>query len=266
MMENNLSYYQKIIPIKPLQDYIRHFWVLEDVGDKTFKIIPDGLSGLIFQEKADLFFDRKQQPLPQLFLYGQTTCHSEQRAIGHFKNIGVYLQPTALKTIFNIDAFELTNRHISIDCLANDPILEQLVNAPSVSQKIEIISQFILKRMHHNDHFSGNANFATKLLQNGKPLKNIQTEMNLSERSLERLIKQFIGISPKLFSRIMRFQSGLHKLRQEACCNLTDIAYQADYFDQSHFIREFKEFTGMNPKKFILQTNEQVENFPEWKI
>ncbi|SUJ27183.1 transcriptional activator RhaS [Sphingobacterium spiritivorum] len=259
-------FYQKIIPIKPLQDYIRYFWVLEDFGDKTFKIIPDGLSGLIFQEEANLFLDKEHQILPQMFLYGQTTHHTEHKAIGCFRNIGVYLQPTALKTIFNIDAFELTNQHISIDCLTTEPILEQLVNAVTVNDKIEIISRFFLKRIQQAEHNTEKADFATMLLQNGKTLKDIQTEMNLSERSLERLIKQNVGISPKAFSRIIRFQSGLYTLRQNDFNNLTDLAYQHDYFDQSHYIREFKEFTGMNPKQFIQQTNESVENFPEWKI
>lgn len=259
-------YYQKIFPIKPLQDYIRYFWILEDLGDKTFKIIPDGLSGLIFQEEANLFLDNQQQVLPQMFLYGQTTYHSEQKAIGNFRNIGVYLQPTALKTIFKIDAFELTNQNISIDCLTTEPILEQLVNAISIDEKIDIISRFFLKRIHQVEYDTKRADFATMLLQKGKTLKDIQTEMKMSERSLERLIKQHVGISPKAFSRIIRFQSGLYALRQNDFNNLTDLAYQNDYFDQSHYIREFKSFTGMNPKQFIQQTNEHVENFPEWKI
>ncbi|KUJ56138.1 MULTISPECIES: helix-turn-helix transcriptional regulator [Bacteroidota] len=259
-------YYQKIIPIRPLQDYIRYFWVLEDIGDKTFKIIPDGLPGLIFQEEANLFLNNEQQILPQMFLYGQTTCHGEQKATASFRSIGVYLQPTALKAIFNIDAFELTNQHIPIDCITADPILEQLANAASISEKIEIISNFFLERIQQVKVYAAKADFATLLLNNGKTLKDVQMEMNLSERSLERLLKQYVGISPKVFSRIVRFQSGLQALRQNDFNNLTGIVYQNDYFDQSHYIREFKEFTGMNPKQFIHQTNEKVENFPEWKI
>lgn len=259
-------YYQKIFPIKDLQDYIRYFWVLEDFGDKTFKIIPDGLPGLIFQEEGNLFLNNEQQILPQMFLYGQTTYHGEQKATGSFRSIGVYLQPTALKAIFNIDAFELTNQHIPIDCLTADPILEQLVNATCVGDKIEIISSFFLERIRRVEVYTEKADFATILLQRGKSLKNVQTEMNLSERSLERLIKQYVGISPKAFSRIVRFQSGLQALRRKDFNHLTDLAYQNDYFDQSHYIRDFKTFTGMNPKQFIQQTNEKVENFPEWKI
>lgn len=259
-------FYQKIIPIKRLQKYIQYFWVLEDCGGKTFKIIPDGLSGLIFQEKADQFLDQKHQVLPQMFFYGQTTRHSDQYAVGDFRNIGVYLQPTALKSIFNIDASELTNQNISVDYLTMETILEQLFDTVSLDEKIDCISQFFLRRLERNDYNSEKANVATMLLQKGKTLKDIQWEMNLSERSLERLLRQYVGISPKTFSRIVRFQAGLRLLRQKAFSNLTDLAYQNSYFDQSHYNREFKSFAGMNPKRFLKNSIERVENFPEWTI
>ena len=111
-----------------------------------------------------------------------------------------------------------------------------------------------------------NINFATTLLQNGLSLQKIQQELNISERTLERFFKQHIGISPKLYARISRFQSALENIRDPQFYKLTDISYQADYFDQSHFIRDFKEFAGASPTQFKLKANEIVANFPEWKI
>jgi AraC-like DNA-binding protein len=68
-----------------------------------------------------------------------------------------------------------------------------------------------------------------------------------------------------MFSRIVRFQTGLDTLRQTDFTNFTELAYSADYFDQSHYIKEFKEFTGTTPKNFVLSTNELLANFPLWK-
>ncbi|WHT75212.1 helix-turn-helix domain-containing protein [Myroides odoratimimus] len=87
----------------------------------------------------------------------------------------------------------------------------------------------------------------------------------MSEKTLERLVKQYIGMSPKLFSRIMRFQSSLDLLRESKFKNLTTLSYQSDYYDQSHYIREFKEFTGVSPKEFIKSSDEQLINFPLFK-
>lgn len=267
-MQQERMFYQEVIPIKPLQDYIRYFWILEDFTDNTtnkkFKIIPDGLPALVFQNEPNLFFGKDGNAMPQLFLYGQSTKYTEHRVTGSFQIMGVYLQPTALKTLFNIDAFELNNQNVSLEFLIDEPILAQLVDATSVNEKIDILTLFFLHLVQKSRYGDGKAEFASTLLQKAKSLKEIQVEMNISERSLERMIKQYVGVSPKLFSRIIRFQSGLKTLRQTDFKNFTELAYLAEYFDQSHYIKEFKEFTGTNPTNFVLHTSEHLTNFPLW--
>jgi AraC-like DNA-binding protein len=81
-------------------------------------------------------------------------------------------------------------------------------------------------------------------------LKDLQQKLQLSERTLERKFNQAIGISPKLFSRICRFQESLQQLRAGNYDKLSDVAYEQAYFDQSYFIRVFKEFTGFSPLEF----------------
>ncbi|WP_317162601.1 helix-turn-helix domain-containing protein [Myroides albus] len=89
--------------------------------------------------------------------------------------------------------------------------------------------------------------------------------MNISERTLERLVKQYVGMSPKVYSRIIRFQANLNLLRESSFKSLTELTYESGYFDQSHYIREFKTFTGSTPKQYLLDTQEQLLNFPEFK-
>jgi AraC-like DNA-binding protein len=92
-------------------------------------------------------------------------------------------------------------------------------------------------------------------------VKELQSELNLSERSLERRFKQHIGISPKLFTRICRFQASLSQLRTNKYNKLSDVAFEQEYADQSHFIRSFKEFSGLSPYQYMNRSNEIVENF-----
>jgi AraC-like DNA-binding protein len=84
----------------------------------------------------------------------------------------------------------------------------------------------------------------------------------MSERSLERKFRQHIGISPKLFSRINRFQEAFRLLKNNNYIKLSDIAFDAGYTDQSHFIREFKEFTGFAPYKYQKEFGPINEDFP----
>src|SRR5690606_4171992 len=96
------------------------------------------------------------------------------------------------------------------------------VNATCVNEKIDIITHFFLDLIQKIRYNDSKVEFASTLLQNGKTLKEVQAEMNMSELSLERMIKQYIGISPKMFSRIIRFQSGLNTLRQSDFKNFTE--------------------------------------------
>ncbi len=240
-------YYREILPIKALQQYIMYFWILEDVTNetfpKTFKIIPDGIPALIFQSGENLFLNHEGKEMPPLYLYGQSTTYAEHQITGSFSIMGAYLYPTSLKTLFNIDASELNNQNIALADIIKDPILEQLLNSASIEEKIVIISQFFLYRIQQINSSNKKAELATSLLQHG----------------------QYVGLSPKLFSRIMRFQSSLNKLRHSDVKSFTELAYEANYFDQSHFIKDFKAFTGTSPKNFVLSIDERLANFPLWK-
>jgi transcriptional regulator GlxA family with amidase domain len=80
----------------------------------------------------------------------------------------------------------------------------------------------------------------------------------LSTRQFERNFIQFAGFSPKLFSRIIRFQSTLQEYGNQFR-SLTDIAYDTGYYDQSHFIQDFKQFSGHNPKEYFSGKTESTQ-------
>ncbi|MVX37116.1 helix-turn-helix domain-containing protein [Myroides sp. LoEW2-1] len=262
-------YYHEIAPILPLRPYVQYFWVLEDTMESTevrnFKIIPDGVPALIFQDSPNLFTDVQGKLIPKLYVYGQFNQYTEERISGAFRIIGVYLYPTALKALFGIDANEFANQNIPLEELVHQPILEKVVNARTVREKIVIISQFLVQQLQNQKGNADKANYVSNLLQYGKSLKQVQQEMNISERTLERLVKQYVGMSPKVYSRIIRFQANLNLLRESSFKSLTELTYESGYFDQSHYIREFKTFTGSTPKQYLLDTQEQLLNFPEFK-
>ncbi|MNT33599.1 DNA-binding transcriptional activator FeaR [compost metagenome] len=93
-------------------------------------------------------------------------------------------------------------------------------------------------------------------------LKDLHDDLQLSERSFERKFKQSIGISPKLYARICRFKVSLNQLKNNDFQKLSDIAYENDYSDQSHFIRSFKEFAGFSPLQYPKLVNVVIENTP----
>lgn len=75
-------------------------------------------------------------------------------------------------------------------------------------------------------------------------------KMNVNRRQLERKFSSVIGLSPKQLSKIIRLQSTLKMLLKDEFTSLSALAYEGNYYDQAHFIKDFKEFTGLTPKEF----------------
>ncbi len=261
--------YTQLLPPSSIGKYVRYFWVLEnDTPIKSFRTLSplaDGCPGIFFQQaSAGTFYDASNKILPEIYLYGQTITPAEFYIRGNFKTLGVCFFPYALKSIFGLNASELTDDCLDITLLTKQ-LKEQLVNATSTHQQTEIFSSYIAAQIKQkNPTLDGETEYALRQLiklKENVSLKNLREKLKLSERALERKFSQQIGISPKLFSKVCQFQASLHQLRQKNYTNLSDIAYDNGYADQSHFIRSFKSFAGISPLQFQKGERKLTENF-----
>lgn len=225
----------------------------------------NGLPGLIFQENHEVFTGFEGEQLPQLFVFGQARKYGQLHGGGSFRTVGVTFQPTALKSLFGLNANELTDQNTCISYLAKTSLSEQLLHAGSVQQQVACLFTFLLAQSHRHEDENKKLGYAVAALQQGKSLSAVLHDLHLSERSLERLFLTHIGITPILYARICRFQSSLTLLRQGSFRSLTDIAHSLGYFDQSHFIRDFKLFSGASPGIYLRKTIERMPGFPEWQ-
>jgi len=227
----------------------------------------NGHPGLIFLDDpaAVKGFDGGQ--LPQLFVFGQATKAGQLHISGSFRNIGVSFRPAALKSLFGLDAHELTHQNTGIENIAPTDLTQQLQDCRSVQQKIASISAFLEKQARGtgNNH----VRYALAQLERGNRIPEVLSDLNLSERSLERLFLAHVGITPVLYARITRFQAAVTMLRKDEGArrnprSLTDIAHSLGYFDQSHFIRDFRLFSGVTPGAYLRKAVERMPGFPEW--
>ena len=261
-------------PPEKLAPFIKYFWALESDGHEaghTFNAIPDGCPGVIMvQSDKEAFFMNNERKLPNIFLYGQSIVPASFSSGGKVGAIGICFQPHALKSIFGLDADDLTNSCVDLALVGKkNHLSEQLLSAATIDEQIKILSFYLFdQQQNHNRHPDELIKYAITQLTASKgalSIKELQQQLRISERSLERKFKESVGITPKLYSRIIRFQESMNQLRKSDYEKLSDIAYQNDYADQSHFIRVFREFTGYSPLEFKSQSNEIVENFPEIK-
>ena len=266
---------QIFFPPEILKPVIKYFWALDNPVDsppKMFTAFPDGSPGVIMvQTENGALCDNHNKKLPTIYLHGQTIAPSKLSCSGRFSAVGVCFQPHALKSIFGFDANEFTQTGIDFNLIQDNKygnLSQRLVTEQTLEGKIEMLSGFLMLQYQKNHgHMEERINYAVSRIIQSKgslSLKELQQKLHLSERSLERKFNQSIGISPKLFSRICRFQGSLKQLQSSSYDKLSDIAYENEYADQSHLIRTFKEFTGLSPLEFKKQYS--VENLTQSTI
>ena len=267
--------YQRLSPPPDLQAYVRYFWVAENtdvaIAAKTFGPIADGCPGMLLQPaETSALYDPHGYRFPTLFLYGQTIAPIRIHASGTFRTVGVFLYPDALKTIFGLDADESTNGCIDLSLHSETRTFrlpERMVDASTIHEQLEVICHYLRYQISRNstpsDPITQYAIAQLRQSNGGITLKTLQQELQFSERSLERRFKQVVGISPKVFSQVCRFQATLRQLRTGTYDKLSDIAFDHAYADQSHFIRSFREFTGFSPHQYQKQSREVIDSFPE---
>jgi len=261
--------FELINPQDQLKDYIRCFWLLEGDTSETLRALADGYPGIIFHRAENGLFLNQTKKLSTVFLYGQTVKPVEINAEGRFRMIGLYFYPHVMKSLFGFHANELTDTCMDISMYSftsGTGLEEQLLNTEPVTEQIKVISEYlisIIKKKNVQVDQSIQSAIHHMILSNGNvQVSELLKILNLSQRTFERKFEQNVGISPRLFARICRFQSSLNQLNNKKYFRLSDIAFDNSYSDQPHFIRTFKEFSGHSPSEFQKQSHQVIQNTP----
>jgi transcriptional regulator GlxA family with amidase domain len=136
-----------------------------------------------------------------------------------------------------------------------------MCTAPTNEARIAIISEFLAQKLDSNTRELPVLYRAvhTVLANNGTlTVDSLAAEHGISKRQFERRFKDLAGLSPKLYSRVIRFQAAT-QFKLNGTRDLTEIAYASGYYDQSHFINDFREFSGYTPKQYFWNTAEGTQ-------
>ncbi|GGX08780.1 helix-turn-helix domain-containing protein [Aquimarina muelleri] len=249
-------------PQQNLAEWIKCYWTLESAFENTplrNTIIPDGTMKLIFHY-GDTYKhhpnDKESIILPKYFLIGQLTRPYVVEPLGTTGSFIVRFRPNGFLPFANIDVKKIQNTAVPLDKLFGkdgEEIGEQILNANSTSERIELIETFLLKRLIDKNTIDNivKSTVETIFKTNGQFSVNKHSKQsNINRRQLTRKFSSTIGLSPKQLSKTIRIQNTLKTLLNKEVASLTNLAYENEYFDQAHFIKDFKEFTGLTPKEF----------------
>ncbi|HEY4065135.1 MAG TPA: helix-turn-helix domain-containing protein [Puia sp.] len=238
-----------------LQGLVQCFWSLESSRDETtphdYFLMADNCPEIIFQYNEG-FKNYSAQSARMRFQHSVHNRFDVGKRIGFF---GVRLYPHAVNQLLHMPATEVVNQVFDFSDLfkpEGSELADQVYNETTTAGRIARVSAFLSKKafcfkvdpiVHFVDHV---------VKRSGRvDLPGMQQASGLSVKQFERRFKAIAGFPPKYFARIARFQSVKDRYCTGGFPTLTSLAYSCNYYDQSHFNREFKEFAGVHPLKYL---------------
>ena len=256
--------YQTFKPHAHLESLVKCYWTLEvpnQNDSQRQRIIPDGCIEMIFILGDDIKrYTCEDEFLiqPRELVVGQITEPFYIEPTGYVNCFAIRFYPYGFANFVHIPIKELSNRETPIQLLfgenPSNELREKIIQATDSQKRIEIVEEFLFDKLHEKTTIDSivKTTIDTLLLTKGSTPINTVLKDDLSKRrQLERKFIKKIGLSPKQLGKIIRLQTALKILLSQQSESFTKIAYESEYYDQAHFNRDFKEFTGTTPKEFL---------------
>jgi AraC-like DNA-binding protein len=232
------------LPVRELRPYVQCVWYSPATDDTEYEIVPDGCVDACFV---------LSETNPRTLLYGTTTHTTASRLEAGAPYFGVRFRPGKASVFVREKISELTDAQIPVRDFLGLSAEEVLCEGTFVSRRRRI-EALLLSTLANGNGLEGDAlsyAVATIDASHGEiRVRHLAARCNLSERQLERLFLERVGLSPKRYARVQRFRSVLHHLEdlpEPGRPRLADVAALFGYADQSHLHRDFKEFAHPIP-------------------
>lgn len=249
---------QYLLPSPRLASLVNGILVIRhEVADEfTLPLFANGSPAIVFQTAMAKTGTGK---VGHLTLYGQTVRPDELLIRGHFTLIAWFLHAHTLKALLQTGARQLTDDSIDISYFkqAREASLEErLLNIPDLAKQLHLMEDFLTTLPLIDKYEVQRATFAVSQIKSSRglySLATLQDELNMTERTMQRLFEENVGMSAKLFRRVCQFDAAFQQLNRLQFEKLSDVAFEHGYADQSHFIRVFREFTGQTPGEYLAK-------------
>lgn len=245
------------IPVDILKPFIKAYKIIESEEEVVNRVLPNTSFAIAFRFRGQISYlnNTNKTALP-------ITTFSGLRKSVRFINYApktaaliVMFKETGASAFLKQPLHELFEKSTSLDNFMEKQrisiIEEQLAEAKNNAQRIAIVEQFLLSQLYHlkPDDLISAAIAKINSVNGIIKINELADMLYISNDAFEKRFRKIVGASPKKYSSIVRLQSIITQDHQHK--NLTDIAFDAGYYDQSHFNKDFKLFTGQTPTDFF---------------
>ncbi|MDJ0754644.1 MAG: helix-turn-helix domain-containing protein [Ardenticatenaceae bacterium] len=247
------------VPQGPLADFVELMWVQRefDRPHTLERVLPTG------EMTLSINFDRREATIggahtrPFVLNRGSMSSH-----------IGVHFKPGGAFPFLPVPAADLQNELVSLDSLWGQAVFswrDQLLEARLPTRQFRLMERLLLSLAPSAKNRHPAVEFAVDYLAatNGaQPLTYITDQIGLSSRRLRQLFADQVGLTPKVYGRVRRFQNALTIIGHNEQIDWADIALACGYFDQAHFAHEFRKFSGLTPTMYLAAGKAERNHIP----
>jgi AraC-like DNA-binding protein len=269
-------FYRRYTPPPPLAAFVSCIWYSEGLQGthERERLLPNGESGIVFdlREEPVRIYDSQDiarfvTHAPAIFCCARTDCFvidtSQQERV-----IGIQFRPGGAFPFLKMPAGEVANDTYSLDEIwpgQAAQIRDALMNAHDVAAMFDILERELLGRLRNSPTLHPAVAFAVSYLIRpayNPRVRDVADRVGLSSRRFIELFRDQTGLTPKSFQRVRRFQHVLNSLRAGGEENWTALAYRCGYYDQAHFIHDFRLFSSMTPGEYVTVATPHLNHVP----
>lgn len=264
-MQSEIKRYPVQHPL--LRNHIKFFWELHiENAHLNHKIIPQRNINLRFNlnETRHCVYSHGTDNLLEDVYFSGLQDHFKNTHLklnGKVDVLGVCFFPYGFYPFFKIPVSEFKNRLLGageVGLKLAHTICERLMEAPDVTARLTILENELALLLVNGNQIPDNFRQIFDILKhsdNTLQISEFCQRNNINIRNLERMYNKYVGVSANTYNTLDRFHKSLNRLLFNDYSKLSDLAYDNGYFDQMHFIREFKRFAGNTPKSFVHQND-----------
>ena len=261
------------VPIPELRPFVDAIWVsdqsrsdqsqsdqFQSVSMTPFReyALPSGGMGLVVR-LSDMPIVLCDADRTESRSYGYTVVsgarsgYYARELAGPVRSIGASLRAGATERLFGIPADEFAERHIRLEDVWGhqaQALRERVLEAQTYERQLDAFESFLKQRLRTIKGMHPAIAQALALMKPNTDIELLAKRSGYSHRRFIELFRRSVGLTPKLYSRVQRFQRTLKAISQSDAAAFAQIAFDMGYSDQSHFNREFREFAGMTPAEY----------------